>query len=255
MHPGEHELMARAEERHWWYLGLRDALRRCLAAIDPPLPPSPRVLDAGCGTGANLRFLGELLDPAYLAGFDASAEAVELARRKVPTAEVYVSDLCDPQLPAGPLDLVVSTDVLYIPGVERALGGLRRLAASLAPGGLLILNLPAYDWLYSEHDVAIHTRERYTARRVRMVLEGLGLRVDRLSYRLCLLFPAVVLARLPGMLRARPGDRSARSDLHAVPGKASNRLLFAVLRLENAWLARGVRLPWGSSVFAIGRKV
>jgi hypothetical protein len=167
---------------------------------------------------------------------------------------VYQSDLCDPEIRSRDLDLVVSLDVLCIPGVARAREGLRRLAAGIRPGGLLILNLPAYRWLYSEHDAAVHTSERYTAREVRALVEGLGLQVEILSYRLCLLFPLVVLARLPRLRRVRPGDPGARSDLHAEPGPLVNRLLFALLRLENRGIVRGLRLPFGSSVFAVARK-
>ena len=125
---------------------------------------------------------------------------------------------------------------------------------ALHPGGLLVLNLPAYDWLYSEHDVAIHTAERYTARRVSQLLDSIGLDVEWLSYRLCGLFPLVVASRLPSLVRARPGDAEARSALHRESGAALNQILYGVLRAENALIVRGIRLPFGSSVFAVGRK-
>jgi len=246
--------MARVERDHWWYRGLRDAIERTLRRADVTLPAGPAVLDAGCGTGENLRLLARLLDPGYLGGFDPSEEALGFAAAKVPAADLYVGDICAPELHVDAVDLLVSLDVIYIPGVERARSGLERLVRALRPGGLFILNLPAYGWLYSEHDVAIHTSERYTAGGVRRLLESLGLRVTLLSYRLCLLFPAVVLARLPGMLRARPGDPGARSDLHAPPGPAVNTALARILGVENRALARGFRWPWGSSVFAVGRK-
>jgi SAM-dependent methyltransferase len=251
----EVEVMARVEAHHWWYRGLRDAVAKSLERSVPGLPSRPRVLDAGCGTGENLRFLRELLNPSYLGGFDNSEEALAFARQKAEGADVYRSDICDPVIHVDELDLVVSLDVVYIPGAERALEGLRRLAARLRRNGLLILNLPAYDWLYSEHDVAIQTSQRFTEKRVTALLANLGLSVELSSYRLCFLFPMVALARLPGIwgARRRP-DRSARSDLHAAPGALANRILFAILKAENDLIARGVRLPWGSSVFAIGRK-
>ena len=254
MNPGEHEVMSRVEETHWWYRGLRDVITRCLREPRFQLPPSPHVLDAGCGTGQNLKILGELLQPAYLGGFDISEEGLGIAQHKLPGADLYQSDLANPSLHVGELDLAVSLDVICIPGVQRAREGLKCIVAALRPGGLFVLNLPAYDWLYSEHDTAVHTTERYTAHRVRALLKSLDLRVELLCYRLFFLFPLVVLRRLPSLMRARPGDPGARSDLHAVPAELTNRSLLAVLKFENQLIARGGRLPWGSSVFAIGRK-
>ena len=253
MHPGEYEAMSRAEEGHWWYLGLRDAIRTTLRSERVALPEAPRILDAGCGTGANLRMLREF-EPGYLGGFDLSEEAVALARGKAPEAELYCGDICAPRLPDSPLDLIVSLDVIYIPGAEKALGGLRRLVDALEPGGHLILNLPAYDWLYSEHDAAIHTSERYTRGRVAALLARLGLRPVVLSYRLALLFPLVVATRLPGMLKARRRPDAAKSDLHTLPGPLTNRICLGTLRWENRWIASGGSFPWGSSVFAVARK-
>jgi hypothetical protein len=85
----------------------------------------------------------------------------------------------------------------------------------------------------------------------------LGLSAELLTHRLFFLFPAVVLCRLPGIWRARRGGdaRAARSDLHTMPGRRLNRLLFGIVRAENELIARGARFPWGSSVFAIGRKI
>jgi SAM-dependent methyltransferase len=257
MHPGEYEVMARAEERHWWYRGLRDALGRSLARPDVKLPLAPAVLDAGCGTGATLRFLAERLTPAYLGGFDLSQEALALARQKLAPfdADLYQSDLCDPVLPSADLDLIVSFDVLSVPGVTRALPGLFRLVERLRVGGLLVLNLPAYAWLRSEHDVAVHGSQRFRLGEVRDLLGQLGLEVVCASHRLCALFPAVLASRLPGVLRRTPpGDPEARSQLHGASGGALGGALLGVLKLENVLMARGATLPFGSSVFAVGRK-
>ena len=256
MHAGELELMARTEEHHWWYRGLRDLVGRCLDRPDLALPPAPAVLDAGCGTGATLRFLAERLSPSYLGGFDLSQHALDLARAKLGEgeADLYRGDLRDPPVHVDALDLVVSFDALSIPGLEPCLPGLRRLVGRMRSGGLLVLNLPAYRWLHAEHDLAVHTSERVVAGRVRTLLSDLELDVVRSSYRLCALLPAVVISRLPGRWLGRGRSGDARSQLHRSPAGATNAALLGVLWVENALIARGVSLPFGSSVFAIGRK-
>lgn len=247
--------MSRVEDDHWWYVGLRETLRRTMQARGARADGSLKILDAGCGTGANLRMLQAEFRPAYLEGFDLSEEAVELAREKAPEARIHVDDLCRPTRVEGQeFDWIVSLDVIYIPGAERARPGLQSLLTRLRPGGRLLLNLPAYNWLYSEHDAAIHTSERYTRSSVRILLEELGLEPEFLSYRLCALFPLVVATRIPGMWKARNAPEAARSDLHRLPSRFVQRALGSVLSLESRGLAAGLRLPFGSSVFAIARK-
>ena len=254
MNPGEHAIMSQVEEYHWWYRALRDVITACLRSPRIALPSQPRILDAGFGTGANLRALSDCFAPSYLGGFDPSSEGLAIAQSRVPDGDLYLSDICQPELRQGDLDLVLSTDVIYIPGVEDALPGLKRLVAALRPGGLFLVNLPAYDWLFSEHDLAIHTQERYTARRVRALFDALDLQIELLSYRLCFLFPAVVAMRLPSMFRGRERDQQAQSDLHGAPRGLGNEMLYRVMTLETPLISRGVALPFGSSVFAIGRR-
>jgi SAM-dependent methyltransferase len=253
MNPGEHAVMAQTEARHWWYQGLRDVIGRTLAHPELALPEAPAILDAGCGTGATLRFLAARFTPSYLGGFDHSAEAIALAQAKAPEADLYVSDLCNPEIRADALDLVLSLDVVCVTGTEAARPGLRRLAERLRPGGLMLLHLPAYDWLFSEHDVAVHTQERFTLGKTTTLLRALGLLPVRASYRMTALFPALVLSRL-GTIGRPPDLAQARSDLHREPSAITNTVLGRILSGESRLVARGVRLPFGSSVFAIGRK-
>ncbi len=104
----------------------------------------------------------ELYPNASLAGFDISEQAVEIARAKVPDACIYPSDVCKPDLADAAYDLILSSDVIYMAGMQSSLEGFRLICSHLRPGGWLLLHLPAYAWLYSEHDQAVGTKERYT---------------------------------------------------------------------------------------------
>lgn len=251
MEPDQYDIMSLAEGQHWWYLGLRDAIGCCLQQPSMRLPPNPVVLDVGCGTGANLRFLNTFLQPSYLAGFDLSELALTHARMKCPTADVYQSDIRQPELHRDAFDLIVSTDVLYVTGIDETFQGLRILTNALKPGGFCIWNLPAYNWLTSEHDRMVHTRERYTLSQLRRILCELDLECVRISYRMFALFPLIVAMRLPSLLF--PSRASSKSDLRQ-PAAWLNRLLYGILQTENRLIARGLPFPWGSSIFVVGRK-
>ena len=117
-----------------------------------------------------------------------------------------------------------------------------------------MLHLPAYDWLTSSHDLAVHTRQRFTTQAARRIVTSLGLRNELLTYRMFVLFPAIAIRRLPSILRRGPATaEQANSDLQ--PVRASlNHVLRSALHFENHVIARGIPLPWGSSIVAVGRK-
>ncbi len=251
MEPQQYDLMDRVETRHWWYLGLRDLLARCWRRPEMALETSPIVLDAGCGTGGNLQFFSQLLTPGYLGGFDNSPLALAAAERKCPGADLYASDICAPTLHRERFDLIFSCDVVYVPGLVAARPGLIKLVEHLKPGGQFVLHLPAYNWLKSHHDQAVHTRERYVLGQVKRLMADLNLQCLRASYRLCPLLPLIVLRRMPSLLSRRT-DR-ASNDL-VLPPAWLNRWLTTVMRAENLCIARGMSMPWGSSIIAIGKR-
>jgi len=121
------------------------------------------------------------------------------------------------------------------------------LYRSLAPGGVLMLNLPAYDWMFSAHDRAVHTARRYTAGRIRTRLRAVGFAQVRTTYWNSLLFPLMVLRRK--VLKTE----GAASDVALLPAPVEF-LFRSVMRIENFLLRCGIALPFGGSVLAVAIK-
>jgi SAM-dependent methyltransferase len=246
MERSEYEVMAAVEDRHWWYGGMRAIAAALLDEVYRG-QHTLRILDAGCGTGGNARFLRRY---GTVAGIDYAAEAIELGAPRLPGALLRASVL-DLPFAAASFDLVTSFDVLYHRAVldaGRALAETRRV---LRPGGRLLIRLPAYEFLRSKHDRAVHTRQRYTAAQARSMLTGSGLVVERISYVNSVLFAIPLLQRL--LERALPALEQRNSDL-ALPQPAVNEALRWPMALEAAWLARGGSFPFGLSIVARARK-
>ena len=243
----EYAAMRQAEERHWWYLGLHDQVRRALERCRGLVSGPGRVLDAGCGTGKVLELFADL-GPV---GLDLSATALTLARGRGDFPLVRASAVTLPFGDAA-FDVALSLDVLANVPPGEVPAAFAELFRVLAPGGALILNLVAFQELYAEHDRAVGVARRYRAGEVREMLAGAGFALDILSYSNTFLFPAAALVRLASK-RGKPG-REPVSDLAPLPGPL-NAALAAVRRLENAIIVGHKRtFPFGLSVFALARK-
>jgi SAM-dependent methyltransferase len=238
----EYERMHAAEERHWWYAGMRAIAFGLLDAFRPA-SPSTRFLDAGCGTGLNLEHLARR---GRAVGIDLSGDAVAFCRRRgVAVARGSVLSL---PFRTASLDGVVSFDVLYHAWVTDDVLAVRDAARVLRSGGLLLVRVPALRLLWGAHDEAVLSRHRYHRAELGRLLEAAGLEVLRLSYCNTLLFPLLLARRTLDRLLGRHG-----SDVAFLPAPLEW-LFLRLLRLEAAWLRRGLDLPVGASLVALARK-
>jgi SAM-dependent methyltransferase len=222
---------------HWW---LRETTALVVEIMHRSIAPASNVLDAGCGPGELMKLLA---DQYRIIGIDVSDRAVTFARRNG-LSLIVRGDLEHLPFAQDIFDAVVSLDVLYHADIGDDGRALREIRRVLRPGGWLILNLPAYEWMRSAHDDFIQTARRYTAGRVRDLLKEAGLSVERATYRNTLLFPLAVVQRHVLQIK--------NADSIRMPGWLS-RMLGAALAIERYWL-RWTGFPFGLSVLAVGRK-
>ena len=244
MEPIEYERMHAVEDRMWWFRGLHaNALAAWNAAHGETSITGP-TLDAGCGTGGLLTRLAAQAGADSAIGLDVDPRAADLARRKSGCAVTLGSVNALP-FRENSLAAIFSMDVLCHRAVDPA-AALREAARCLMPGGVLILNLPAYPWLLSAHDVQVHNARRFTRPQVRDMLRAAGFPQARIGYWNMGLFPLMVLRR-----KLLPSDDGSDVQLYPAPVEA---LFRAVLAVERAIMRLGIALPFGGSVLAIARK-
>ena len=232
-----------AESRHFWFRGFE-------RFVTPMLREAAcgrtglQLLDAGCGTGYNLRLLAPYGE-AVGVDITASGLADATASGRAPVAQASVTAL---PFAAATFDIVTSFDVLYMlpDAAERqALAEMRRV---LRPGGALVLNVAAMPILHGHHSVLSAEVRRYTRDELSVKLEFAGFRVARVTHTNASLFPMMLAARI---LQRGRGTRALTSDI-AVPPSPINAALSVLLAAE-AGVARYVSLPFGSSLLALAR--
>lgn len=243
MREDEYRRLDEVDESLWWLVGLRQLILALIARHGPGQHFT--LLDAGCGTGGMLKRIGAAFPQAELHGLDYAEDACAFARQKTGAA-IRSGSVSALPYPDASFDVLVSLDVLGSDNLKPAqvIGEFRRV---LRPGGVLILNLAAYQWLLSYHDRAVNQTRRFTAGGVRDLLENARLPVLQISYWNTLLFPLMVLRR-----KVWP-EGTGESDVQALPPPV-NALFGWPLTLERTLLGRGVALPFGGSVVGVARK-
>lgn len=244
------------EATMWWYRALH---ARLLARIDRlGLPAGARLLDAGCGTGGLLARLAAARPDLDLRGLEYDPEAAALARAKlegVPTQagrradSLQVGSVNAMPYADGQFDTIVSADVLCHAAVDEA-AALAEFLRCLKPGGILLLNLPAYQWMASTHDVHVHNKRRYTLGQARGRLAAAGFSAISGGYWNSLLFPLMLLHRLTA---GRGGGGGEGSDVKPFPAW-QDRLFHSVTVVEQRLADSGLQLPFGGSVWIEARK-
>ena len=232
----------RVEDRHWWYRGRRSVLERVID--DLGLPAGARILDAGCGSGRNMV---EFARHGRVTGVELSATSVALARERE-AGEVIEGSVLEMPLPDATFELAASLDV--IEHLEDDLGALRELRRVVAPGGALLVTVPAYQWLWSGHDEINHHHRRYTRASLQRIGEQAGWRQVRTTYFNSLLLPIAVVLRVLDRFSTKTTESSL--DLW-IPPEPLNWVLERPLALESTLIGLGGRIPAGLSLLAVFR--
>jgi SAM-dependent methyltransferase len=235
-------ILYQVEESHWWYKGRRKIIASFVEEICRNFKDRrPRILDAGCGTGANLMLLSQFGETE---GVDVSPDALAFCRQRglenvrLGTAE---------QLPYedGRFDLVTALDV--VEHIDDDVAGLREFRRVLKPDGRILLFVPTFMFLWGLQDDVSHHRRRYRLPELRKVVEKAGFEVERTTYANITFFAPILMVR---KLMSLTGMRTETENSINIP--AFNGIFGRIFGAESTVL-RYLNFPFGVSGLCVAR--
>ncbi|TXC69860.1 class I SAM-dependent methyltransferase [Sphingomonas ginsenosidivorax] len=231
-----YDRMAAHDSTHWWYRARRDILADYLTRY-AALPAQAQILEIGCGTGHNLPMLATFGDVDAIE-IDPAAREIASERLGKPVGAAPLPALTG--VPRRHYDLIAVLDV--VEHIEDDVAALAAMRECLAPGGKILIAVPAHQWMWSAHDTVNHHHRRYSKATLKSAIERAGLKPAKLGYFNSLLFPLAAAARIAGRMSGRDD-----SDDSPPPGPV-NALFERIFRLERHLVGRVPMTPGVSIV-------
>jgi ubiquinone/menaquinone biosynthesis C-methylase UbiE len=239
----EYKTMFELETFYWWFVARRRLISEVVSGLGKN-PAHTALLDVGCGTGLNCSMLSKF---GKVFGADSSPQALIFGRSRQ-VENLVLSRAEELQFPDEVFDVVTALDVLE--HTDDDLAAMREMWRAMKPGAVLVVTVPAYGFLWSEHDEALHHRRRYTAHELRNKLTNAGFEVERSTYFITLMFFPIFLMRIWQNLRKKSVEAKTS---HVILPRVLNSLLIRMLDVERLYL-RWSNLPFGVTALATARK-
>lgn len=237
----EYSAMYETEDTHFWYKGMRK-ITKVLLQLYLRKNSKNKILDAGCGTGGSFPLLS-VFGTAY--GIDLSKVAIEFCKKRG-LKNVITGSVSKLPYKNSTFDLVTNFDVLYHKAVKNDSKAINEFYRVLKPGGILLIRVPSYNWLYSYHDKQVHTKHRYTKKELISIIKNSHFSILKASYANFFLFPLIIIKRF--LLKSD----SKSSDVSPIPA-ILNSIFYNFFYIES-FCIRYFSFPFGLSVIIVAKK-
>lgn len=240
----EYGQMAKFEKKYWWHVGRKFILAKILKKWAGQKTKNNLIIDFGCGTGGNFEFLERF---GKVIGIDNSETALAFCSGKSATRLFNGNNI---PFPDDSADLITTLDVLE--HIDNDSEILKEHWRVLKKNGKILITVPAYRFIWSEHDEALGHRRRYIAGELKNKLRQNGFRVVKISYAVTFVFPIILFYRVyKGIF---PNNPLKPKTSYVILPEFINRLFINFMKLESLLIDR-ISLPFGCSIIAFAEKI
>jgi len=239
--------------KNFWYRSRNDIIQWLLKKFASG--NSLSMLEIGCGTGYVLSGLKKN-NVLKLTGSEIYLEGLKYAKENNPGVDFFQVDICKVSF-ENKYDVIGCFDVLE--HIERDEEALKNIYASLKPGGLLLISVPAYMFLWSFMDEINKHKRRYSKKELLTKIKAAGFSVQYCSFFVFTLFPFLLLNRILNRKKDhKPVEQLTFDEMAGYLNLDINPVVNGVFRLlmkiDETLMKIGFRLPFGSSIIISARK-
>lgn len=229
-----YNLIENLEDYHWWHRARKEII---IDAIINNIQNynEKRLLDIGCGSGYFLSTISKYIPNSM------GIESHEYSNKKY--NNIKNCDIFNNGLENNSFDIITALDVIeHIENENQFLNEIKRLLCNFHGGGKIVLTVPAYQWLFTYHDVINEHCRRYSLKRLKNLLLDNGFEIEKITYFNFFLFPPFMIVRLIHKIFNIKRVETERIGI-------LNNILYKIFNLEK-YILRKINLPFGSSVLA-----
>lgn len=237
----QYQKMSKLEKTHWWFCGRRAIIKDIIIKYSKKINI---ILEVGSGTGGNLEMLSLF---GKVKSFETNLKALEISKKGNNKNIETIYGSCPDEIPFEyeKFDLICMLDVLE--HIKEDKTTLEKLSKKLSKEGLLIITVPAYQWLWSEHDKVNHHFRRYNKKAIIKIIKN-NYKVLKISYFNFFLFPIALIFRILDIVKSKYNE-----DATNQPGRIINSILRLIF-LSEKYLLRFSNLPFGLSILIVLKK-
>ena len=235
-------------ELYFWFAARLNLIDNLLKKNLLPKTENRLILDLGCGTGTELDILAKY---GQITALDNNQAALRLAQQK--KYQTILADIEKINLPEENFDVICCFDLLeHLADDEKVLNNIFQ---SLKNNGQLFFTVPAFSWLFSTHDLALNHRRRYNKEKIIIKLTNAGFSNISLGFWNSILFPLEASIRLmKKLLLLKLIENNSFQSEAMLTSPILNNILFSILNFENILINRGIKFPFGLTIYGIARK-